>query len=64
MTKSSDGKAVWAVQEIIALLNTVEQKYILSNPSLQRYCLDAMKIVDMVYFAKNMLDLQEEFMQK
>mmetsp|Transcript_14838 Transcript_14838/g.26967 ORF Transcript_14838/g.26967 Transcript_14838/m.26967 type:complete len:660 (+) Transcript_14838:184-2163(+) len=64
MTKSSDGKAVLAVQEIIALVTTAKQKFITSNPSLQRYCVEAVTIDDMVYFAKNMLDLQEEFMQK
>ena len=56
MTNSSDGKAVLAVQEIIALVKSAAVP--------EKYSVEAVMIDDMVYFAKNMLDLQQEFIQK
>ncbi|KAL7524685.1 hypothetical protein ACHAXR_001548, partial [Thalassiosira sp. AJA248-18] len=64
MAKSSDGKAVLAVQEIIALVKTAKEKYIDRHPALKQHSLEAVTIDDMVFFAKNLLVLQEEFMGK
>jgi deltex-like protein len=64
MAKSSDGKAVLAVQEIIALVKSTKEMYLDGHPALKTYCIDAVTIDDMVFFAKNMLDLQEEFIRK
>lgn len=61
MAKSSDGKAVLAVQEIIALVKAAKERFIDSNRALQRHNVEAVTIDDMVFMAKNMLDKQEEF---
>ena len=61
MADSSDGKAVLAVQEIIALVKSAKAMH---YPALEKYSVEAVMIDDMVYFAKNMLDLQQEFIQK
>ncbi|KAL9182764.1 hypothetical protein ACHAXT_004043 [Thalassiosira profunda] len=66
MAKSSDGKAVLAVQEIIALVQSAKAQFIDNNPTLmkQHNCLEAVTIDDMVFFAKNLLDLQGEYISK
>ena len=63
MTKSSEGKAVLAVQEIIALVNTTKEKFINSDPALKSYSVEPVMIDDMVFMAKNMLDKQKEFIR-
>ena len=64
MTKSLDGKAVFAVQKIIALVKTAKEKFINSDPALQRYNVKAVTVDDMVFMAKNLLDKQTEFISK
>ena len=64
MAKSSDGKAVLAVQEIIALVKTSKQQFIDSNPALLRYSVETVTIDDMVFMAKNMLEKQKEFIDE
>lgn len=60
MAKSTDGKAVLAVQEIIALVRTTKEQFIDTNPAL-RGSIEAVTIDDMVFMAKNMLEKQKEF---
>lgn len=60
MAKSTDGKAVLAVQEIIALARTTKEQFIDTNPAL-RGSIEAVTIDDMVFMAKNMLEKQKEF---
>jgi hypothetical protein len=64
MLNSSDGKAVLAVQEIVALVQSVKDKYINGNPALQQLCVETVAMDDMVFMAKNMLDKQEDFTQR
>ncbi|KAL7554867.1 hypothetical protein ACHAWF_018412 [Thalassiosira exigua] len=64
MTNSSEGKAVLAVQEIIALTKMAKEKYIDRHPALQQHSIEAVTFDDMVFFAKDMLDLQQQFLQK
>ena len=59
MAKSTDGKAVLAVQEIIALVRTTKEQFIDTNPALGS--IEAVTIDDMVFMAKNMLEKQKEF---
>lgn len=61
MAASSEGKAVLAVQEIMALVRAARERFIDGNPRLGRYRLEAVTVDDMVYFATRMLDLQGEF---
>jgi hypothetical protein len=60
MAKSTDGKAVLAVQEIIALVRTTKERFIDTNPALKG-SIEAVTIDDMVFMAKNMLEKQKEF---
>ena len=60
MAKSTDGKAVLAVQEIIALVRTTKEQFIDTNPALKGG-IEAVTIDDMVFMAKNMLEKQKEF---
>jgi hypothetical protein len=60
MAKSTDGKAVLAVQEIIALVRTTKEQFIDTNPALKG-SIEAVTIDDMVFMAKNMLEKQKEF---
>jgi hypothetical protein len=64
MLNSSDGKALLAVQEIIALVQSAKGKYINNNQALQQFCVETVAMDDMVVMAKNMLDKQEDFMQR
>ena len=64
MAKSSDGKAVLAVQEIITLVKTSKQQFIDNNPALLRYSVETVTIDDMVLMAKNMLEKQKEFIDE
>ena len=57
MTTSSYGKAVIAVQEIIAFVNKAKT----THPMLARYNVDTVAQDDMVFLAKQMLDKSEEF---
>ncbi len=63
MLNSSDGKAVLAVQEIVALVQSAKDKYINGNPALQQLCVETVAMDDMVFMAKNMLEKQEIFTQ-
>ena len=60
MAKSTDGRAVLAVQEIIALVRTTKEQFIDTNPALKG-SIEAVTIDDMVFMAKNMLEKQKEF---
>lgn len=60
MTESSDGKAVLAVQDIIAMVKTAKKKFIDNNPALQHYNVEAVAIDDMFFMAKNMLNKQQD----
>ncbi|EJK58624.1 hypothetical protein THAOC_21237 [Thalassiosira oceanica] len=62
MQKSNEGRAVLAVQEIIALVKRVKDQYV-STSNLRKFEVDSVTIDDMVFFATNMLDLQEEFVR-
>ena len=55
MTKSSDGKAVLAVQEIIALVKTAKEKYFEQHPALKQYSLETVTIDDMVSIARDFM---------
>jgi hypothetical protein len=58
-----DGKAVlW--QEIDALVQSVNDKFINNNPALQPFCVETMAIDDMEVMAKNMSHKQRDFMQR
>ena len=60
MTTSSYGRAVIAVQEIIAFVNKAKT----THPMLARYNVDTVAQDDMVFLAKQMLDKREEFKEK
>jgi hypothetical protein len=60
MTTSSYGRAIIAVQEIIAFVNEAKT----THPLLTQYNVDAVAQDDMVFLAKQMLDLREEFKKK
>jgi hypothetical protein len=60
MTESSDGKAVLAVQDIIALVQTAKKKFIDNNPALQHNNVEAVAIDDMFFMAKNVLNKQQD----
>ena len=60
MEKSSYGRAVIAVQEIIALVVDAKKKY----PILAQYNVDSVSQDDMVFLARQILDLQDEFKAK
>jgi hypothetical protein len=64
MTTSSYGKATLAVQEIVALVQNAKKKFLDNNPALKQFSAETVTVDDMVYFAKNMLDLQQEYVQK
>eukprot|EP00578_Thalassiosira_sp_NH16_P011193 CAMPEP_0181108426 /NCGR_PEP_ID=MMETSP1071-20121207/17624_1 /TAXON_ID=35127 /ORGANISM="Thalassiosira sp., Strain NH16" /LENGTH=744 /DNA_ID=CAMNT_0023192029 /DNA_START=36 /DNA_END=2270 /DNA_ORIENTATION=- len=64
MSASSEGKAVLAVQEIVALVGTVKENIARNHPALGRHSVEAVTIDDMVFFAKNMLDKQGEFIRE
>jgi hypothetical protein len=63
MLNSSDGKAVLAVQEIVALVQSAKDTYINGNSALQQLCVETVAMDDMVFMAKNMLDKQKDFTQ-
>ena len=56
MKRTNEGRAILAVQEIISLINNFRQ-------TQMGYSVEAVAIDDMVFFTKNILDKQEEFMQ-
>jgi hypothetical protein len=60
MEKSSNGRAVIAVQEIIALVTEAKKKY----PILAQYNVNSVSQDDMVFLARQILDLQDEFKAK
>jgi hypothetical protein len=60
MTTSSYGRAIIAVQEIIAFVNKAKTTF----PLLAKYNVDAVAQDDMVFLARQMLDLQDEFKKK
>lgn len=70
MKKSSEGRAVLAVQEIIALVKKAKETYIDGNQELLHHfgaampSVEAVTIDDMVFFATNMLNLQDDFLRK
>lgn len=64
MSNSSIGKATLAVKEIVALVNNAKEKFLNNNPALTRFSVETVTVDDMVFFAKNMLELQQEFLQK
>jgi hypothetical protein len=63
MTKSTDGKAVLAVQDIIAAVNNAKERFISNDPAL-RDSIEPVTIDDMVFMAKNMLEKQKEFIKE
>jgi hypothetical protein len=63
MTKSTDGKAVLAVQDIIAAVNNAKERFISNDPAL-RDSIEPVTIDDMVFMAKNMLEKQKEFINE
>lgn len=63
MAESSDGKAVLAVQEIIALVKTAKEKFIDNSRALQQHNVGAVAIDNMAFMAKNMVDKQEDFIR-
>lgn len=62
MAKHAQGKAVLAVREIIALVAKAKRRFV--APYTMSYEVEAVTTDDMVFFAKNMLDLQEEFLRQ
>ena len=64
MSNSSIGKATLAVKEIVALVNNAKEKFLNNNPALKRYSVETVTVDDMVFFAKNMLELQQDYVQK
>ena len=60
MTSSTYGKAILAVQEIIAFVTKTKT----THPILSQYNVDTVAQDDMVFLAKQMLDLREEFKAK
>ena len=64
MANSSYGKATLAVQEIVALVNNAKEKFLNNNPALKKFSVETVTIDDMVFFAKNMLELQQDYVQK
>jgi len=63
MTKSTDGKAVLAVQDIIAAVKNAKERFISNDPVLKG-SIEAVTIDDMVFMAKSMLQKQKEFIDK
>lgn len=57
-------KAVQAAREITALVKTANEYYIRNNPQLQRYCVETFDVNDLIFLAKETLDLQQGFIDK
>lgn len=63
MTKSMDGKAILAVQDIIAAVKNAKEQFI-SNDTALRDSIEPVTIDDMVFMAKSMLQKQKEYIDK
>ncbi len=60
----SDGKAFLAVQEIVALAQRAKEKFLNNSQTLQKLCVEPVAVDDLVLMAKNMLDKQEDLVQR
>jgi hypothetical protein len=64
MAQSTDGKAVLAVQEVFALVDSTRKHAKKKNESHLVNYIAAVTREDMFHFAKAMLELQQDFLQK